>query len=91
MEKIGGVLKKVLLNLGIEGKVKEGRVFRVWDKGVGKKIATHTHLLKIKKGRLFVKVSDSSWLQELSFLKEKIIKKINKKMGEEVVKDIFFR
>ena len=91
MERIRGVLGRVLRNLGIEKKVKEGRVFRVWDKEVGKKIATHTHPLKIKRGKLFVAVTDSSWLQELSFLKEKIIKKINKRMGEEVVKDIFFK
>ena len=91
MERIKKVLERALRNLGIEKKVKEGRVFEVWDKAVGKKIGAHAHPLKIKRGKLFVKVTDSSWLQELSFLKEKIIKKVNKGLGEEVVKEIFFR
>ncbi len=91
MERIKKVLARTLQGLGIEKKVKEGKVFEVWEEAVGKKVASHTRPQRIKGGRLFVGVSDSAWLQELSFLKENIIKKINKRLGEETVKEIFFK
>lgn len=67
------------------------KVFEIWEEAVGSLIAKQARPLWIKKGKLRVIVSDSIWLQELEFAKDKIIKKINSKLGKEAVKKIDFR
>jgi len=37
-----------------------------------------------------VKVSSPVWMQQLHFLKEEMIEKINRQMGDQTVKNIFF-
>ena len=90
-EKIGKILEQVLFNLKIKRKIKEGMASCVWKEVVGKKIAAHTQAIRVKRGKLFVNVNDSSWLQEISFLKEKITEKINKRMREDIIKEIYFK
>ena len=38
-----------------------------------------------------MKVDNSGWLTQLTYLKEKIISEFNKREGKEIVKDIYFR
>ncbi|MDO8785420.1 MAG: DUF721 domain-containing protein, partial [Syntrophales bacterium] len=44
----------------------------------------------LKGTTLFVKVSSSVWMQQLHFLKEEIIEKINQALGGTTIKNIFF-
>ncbi len=87
------ILDKVLRDLDLKGKEERGKIYKFWEKGVGKKIAGHTvpHSLT-KQGKLLVNVDSSPWVDELTrFHKEKIKKSINRVLGREVVKYIFFR
>lgn len=62
----------------------------VWIKAVGSRIANQTSPERLHKGSLFVKVSSPVWMQQLHFLKEEMIEKINRQMDDHSVRDIFF-
>jgi len=88
---IGEVLDRVFEKFGLDKKIKEERALGLWREVVGKKISEHTHPFSIKKGTLFVRVDNSGWLAQLTYLKEKIISEINRREGREIIKDIYFR
>jgi predicted nucleic acid-binding Zn ribbon protein len=69
----------------------DAKIWSVWEEAVGKGIACHARPIWIKRGCLRVNVSDSVWLQELEYVKETIIQKLNGKLGRPAVQRIDFR
>ena len=57
---------------------------------MGRLVARKAQPSKIQRGKLFVTVSNSAYLQEMQFYKARIRDAINQRLGEPVVKDIFF-
>lgn len=90
LEKLGEVLKKSLKRLDLSPKLEEYGVWPIWNEIVGVTIARNAQPEKIRNGTLFVKVSSSTWMQELQYMKEMISEKLNQSLGKEVVKNIFF-
>lgn len=70
------VVKKVISGLE-KRQEEESDIVRVWQKAVGRKASAHTRPAFLKRKRLLVSVSDSSWLYKLTLEKKKIIKKFN--------------
>lgn len=66
-------------------------IYRTWKQTVGDNIARNSRPEGIRAGVLFVGVSNSVWMQELSFLKKKIIEKINENLSGNRIKDIRFK
>ena len=62
----------------------------MWDKIVGPKVRKNTEATTIENGVLTVKSANAVWRQELQLKKRKMIEKLNKKIGKEIVKDIRF-
>ena len=91
MQQVGVVIKKFLKKTGLEKGVKEQEALVLWNKIVGSKISKNTKPISIKKGVLEVKVSTATWKQELQFQKIEIIKKLNKKLNKNIVKEIKFK
>jgi predicted nucleic acid-binding Zn ribbon protein len=69
----------------------DARIWEVWDDAVGPGIAEHAKPSRLREGCLRVDVSDPIWLQELEFVGDKIIEKLNDKLGRKAVKKIEFR
>lgn len=90
MEKINKILGKILKNRGIKKKIREEMSLLIWAEAAGPKVSSMTEVSHIKNGFLFVKVANSMWSQQLSFLKHTLINKINHNLGSQVVKDIKF-
>jgi hypothetical protein len=91
-EPLNRVLEKALKGLpNIEKKKKEGLVFAHWPELVGYPLSEHTAAEVVRGGILFVRVTDSIRMHELHYLKPAIIKKIDKEIGEGIIKDIFLR
>lgn len=88
---MNSVLADTVRQLGIGPKLKQYEMFERWPSIVGKQIAKTAQPLRIEKGRLFVRVTQSAWRNELVFLKQEIIEKINTAMNQVIVKDIIFR
>ena len=88
--KIENIVWDVLRKRGYENVIKEQQVIQQWKEIVGEKIAEQTEPAAIENKQMFVKTSNSSWRNELIYLKTEIIKKINEFAGKRVVKDIIF-
>jgi len=87
---ISEVIKEYLEELKITGKLKEYEALRLWEELLGKTVASRTKELKIKNGILYVKIRSPLVKQELLMIKDSIIKKMNEKLGDEIIKAIVF-
>lgn len=66
------------------------RIELVWNNVLDNKITKNCQPEKFRRGLLTVKCANSMWKSELFFFKDEIKSKINKELGEELIKDIFF-
>jgi len=62
-----------------------------WREAVGVKLSADTRPGNVKRGVLEVLVRNSSALQELAFLKSKIVKNLAKRIPEQKIRDLRFR
>ena len=90
-EKVDSILEKVLSSLNLGIKVKQYQIWDVWDSVVGKPIAQQAQPQQIRNMILWITVSSSTWMQQLEFMKQQIIDRLNERIGEKVIKDIRFR
>jgi len=90
IDTLGMVLDQSLKRLDLSTRLDEYAVWPVWDEVVGQVIARNAHPEKIRNGTLFVKVSSPVWMQQLQFMKDMIIDKLNHRLKGEVVKNLFF-
>ena len=90
-EPVNAVLERVLGSLNLGLKVKQYRIWDVWNSLVGEAIARQAQPQQIRAMVLWVAVSNSTWMQQLEFMKRQIIERINERIGETVIRDIRFR
>lgn len=88
---VKSVLTSVLQELGLGRRIKQLNVLDLWAEIVGEQIAKVATAERIDGGRLIVRVSKAPWRNELRFLKREIIVKLNRAIGEDIVKEIIFR
>jgi predicted nucleic acid-binding Zn ribbon protein len=66
------------------------RLWTFWDREVGEAIAARAQPASYRAGVLAVRVSSAAWMQELQFMKDEIRERLNARLGEELVRDIYF-
>ena len=89
--KLSEGIAAVLLELGMGKKIRQYEVFNLWESIVGEQIAKVAVAERISGSKLFVRVSRATWRNELIFLKQELITKINRALNEEIISDIIFR
>tara|TARA_B100000470_G_scaffold214480_1_gene195856 strand:- start:2427 stop:2702 length:276 start_codon:yes stop_codon:yes gene_type:complete len=90
MQKLKAAINNLLKAAGLEAGVSQNKALLVWDDVVGAKVSENTTPEKVEGGTLYIKASNPTWRQELMFKKEEILKKLNKKLGEKIIKEIKF-
>jgi len=85
------VLEKTLKDLEIDVPLKRYSIWGAWKEIVGDSIARQTQPRAIRNRILFINVSHSTWIQQLQFLKPKLLEKINDFLGESPIQDIRFK
>ena len=90
LDRLGVVLDQSLKRFDLTPRLDQYGVWPIWNDVVGKTIAQNAQPEKIRNGTLFVKVSSPVWMQQLQFMKEMIVEKLNQRLKGEVVKTIFF-
>ena len=90
MEKLNTSIQGFLESYGLKRGVKQNSALLHWDGVVGKKISQNTEPQSVEHGTLTVFVTNPAWRQELVFKKDQIIKKLNKKIGENTIKEVRF-
>jgi hypothetical protein len=90
LQSIGEILFSSFKGKGVAAKIEENSLIKLWPKAVGQQIALQTQPDCLKNGTLFVKTTSSVWVQQLHFMKEEILQKLNELAGKIAVKDIRF-
>ena len=67
------------------------RVWDIWEGVVGPQIAGKTRPEALRNGVLVVSVTSSVWMQELSFMKQKILDRINQTLAPGTIREIRFK
>jgi predicted nucleic acid-binding Zn ribbon protein len=82
------LLTSLLRGTPAELRLREGRIWEVWEEAVGGKIAAHAQPASFREGTLTLHVDSSPWLQQLNYLKKDLIAKVNEALDEELVQEI---
>ncbi len=77
LERIGEFLPQALRKSKIFIDTLPPDMASLWAKAVGHQIARQTEPFKFKDDTLSVKVTTSAWMQQLQFMKEEILEKVN--------------
>jgi len=88
---IGAVIKKLLKNQKLEGRLKELDVLKLSKELLGKNLMKYINDLSVKNGTLIIKIKSAVVRNELSYQKSEIIKKINEEVGNEIIKEIILK
>ena len=92
-EKIGDILRRILKQSGHEHVYFVGILKNRWEEIVGEFLSQSTLPDRINNNILYIQCFNAAIKQEIFFLKEKIVKKINSFFNENIVEDIrvFFK
>ena len=85
----GHVLTNLVDRLEFRDRLREHDVWNVWADVVGDLLASKAEPLRIDDGRLFIRVANSTWMQEIQFLKDDIATRLNQRLGAKIVREIF--
>ncbi|HQP41745.1 MAG TPA: DUF721 domain-containing protein, partial [Smithella sp.] len=77
LQSISEILFPILKKRGMISKIEEKTLQTLWPKAVGPQIALQTRPDSLRNGTLFVKTASSVWVQQLHFMKEEILVKLN--------------
>ena len=88
--KMGDFLPKVLRKKKILLDMLDHNILETWRTAVGPQISAQTIPFKFKNNTLFVNVSTPAWMQQLSFLKQEIMDKVNDEWKKKEIKNIYF-
>ncbi len=88
---LADLLSAVFHGTPTERRLREGNIWLVWDSVVGKQIAGRARPVSFRDGTLTVAVNSSPWMQQLTFLKKGMVEKLNARLGEELVRDIYLK
>ncbi|KPK86829.1 MAG: hypothetical protein AMS27_04155 [Bacteroides sp. SM23_62_1] len=89
--KISDVLKEFLRENKLDRKFKERELMESWEEMVGRTINRSTKKIYIRERKLFVVLSSSVVRNELHMLKEEIVRKLNEKIGEEIITELVLK
>lgn len=87
---VAGVLRTVFPDSAEPEKLRAYRAWEVWSEVVGPANARGAQPTKFRSGKLFVTVFHPALMQELQFVKERIRRRLNQRIGAEVITHIYF-
>jgi predicted nucleic acid-binding Zn ribbon protein len=88
----GSVLPTVLKDLGLERRLAERAILKVWHDSIDPDVTAHTHPTGLRKGTLFVAVDNSVWLNEIvRYRRREILERLQHSFGRDLIQRISFR
>ncbi len=67
------------------------RVWDLWDASVDGMIAENARPAAFKGDLLLIHVESATWIQDLQFIKEDLIRTLNQALGKPLIRDIKFK
>lgn len=91
LQAIKSILENIVPNINGAPPLAYFHIRELWKETVGVHIARKTSADGIRNGVLFVNVETSVWMQELTFMKPEILRRLNEALSAPGIKDIRFR
>ncbi len=91
METIGTMLAGEVSRRNWQKKLALNQLFLFWDEAVGLAIAAQAQPLVVRGDVLWVRVSDSVWMQQLYFQKLDLLDQLNRRLKQGRLADIRFK
>ncbi len=85
------VIDKLLRAYGYQDQLDEIELIKCWEETVGKMFVNHTKNIAFKNSVLYIQLDSAALKQELNYVKEGLILKINKKMGKNMIEKIMIK
>jgi hypothetical protein len=84
-------VSSALQRLGLEARVRQHDIWRIWPSVVGQQIARHAQPYSVSQGRLIVHVTDSVWLHHLSMMRHHLVSALNERLAPAAIREMFLR
>ncbi len=84
-------IREIFARYGLAEQFREQEPLFYWEEAVGERLARIARPSRVHKGTLYVEVTSPVQARELELLKERIIKRLNERLGEERIKELRFR
>lgn len=91
LNNISTIIKKLMNNPKLSKRLDNLDIIDIWKELIGKQLQRYITNVRVINENLVVKVNSSILRNELSYKKTELIKKINTKIGKEVIKDIILK
>jgi len=90
-QKIDSLLELFVKANGLENGLAEYRLTKAWGELLGVSIARQTTSIQVRKRILFVSLRSSVMRNELTYMKDSLIPRLNEAAGMNVIDDIVLR
>ena len=87
---LGDALERLLRSLDMQEKLEEHQAVERWPEVVGERIAEHARAVFFDSGKLIVEVDSAAWRQELFYMKQEMLARLDRSFGKTLVQDIIF-
>ena len=87
----GVLVEKLLKGFGLDERLQQYRALIIWEEVVGPQIAARTRPIRIRDGVLEINVDQPTWMQQLQFMKPKILTQLNAELGKATIKDLYLK
>lgn len=88
---IGDIIRKLMKNPKLAGKLDELDALQAWEEIIGKQICKYVTDQKIYKGTLYIKLKSAVVRNELSYKKSELIIQINNRLGKKILTNIIMK
>jgi len=90
-ESLRDVVRQVLKEQHLDGKLDDKHIVEAWSVVLGKNISNYTTHLEVKNKTLYVSLSSSVLRHDLFLSRQEIKTALNRHVGKEVIREIIFR
>ena len=91
LEPLGGLIGGVIRRSGLEAGMRSATALLEWDETVGERVAEVTEVQGVEGRTIYVNVRSSAWLHELTFMRHKILERLNERRSDVPFERIVFR
>ena len=91
ISRFGDALERTLRDNELKEPLRPRTAAAIWADVVGPEIAAATTAETVRSGVLFVRVKSNVWSNELTFYKQDIVTRLNKRLGGKSIVDIHFK
>lgn len=90
-QKLGDIIGALVRDPKLKPKLYQKKIEQTWQDMMGVWITQETRSIRVKDGKLTLKIGSSALREELHFMRDTIKEKINGMLGEDFIKEVIVR